>query len=191
MQQHRRAAAWGRKQQTRSTTGGGNSRSTPVVGAGNGEYGRLGNGAEMSSAEPVAVLGGQAFTRLAAGNDHTCGISGTPPLRPGSQSTPPSPPSPPPLPPATLEQRWLFGSSPVRCLVYSPFTGQWGEVAAVEVPSVASINEKPWPKRERGRGRLHYLPACFPPNRGLRPAFDYSINAPYCCCCCRGYNTTQ
>lgn len=36
----------------------------------------LGNGAQADSATPVEVAGGHAFTRIAAGGQHTCGIRG-------------------------------------------------------------------------------------------------------------------
>ncbi|MBL9026877.1 MAG: RTX toxin, partial [Myxococcales bacterium] len=40
---------------------------------GDGSYGQLGHGVLELSSQPVAVLGGLSFTRLAAGSHFTCG----------------------------------------------------------------------------------------------------------------------
>ena len=42
---------------------------------GEGQGGRLGDGADVRRAAPVVVQGGLAFASLSAGGDHTCGIS--------------------------------------------------------------------------------------------------------------------
>lgn len=41
---------------------------------GSGEWGQLGNGSAVTSATPVAVVGGHEFVTISAGNAHTCGL---------------------------------------------------------------------------------------------------------------------
>ena len=44
---------------------------------GDNSFGRLGDGTDDSTAEPVAVAGGHVFTAVDAGVSHTCGLTVT------------------------------------------------------------------------------------------------------------------